>query len=101
LKQKDKSMATGKHSKRTRPAQYAAQFHRTARNKANRIARIKRRKVEIPHLPHPAPLPSVQVANPIETFALWLIERGMTAEQVTGQLQKFATKAVHAQPPPS
>lgn len=86
-----------------RKSQYAAQFHRTAHNKANRAKRIARRKVQIPHikkdLPMPQALPSVQVANPIETFATWMHERGMSAEQVTGELKKFATRAVHAQPP--
>lgn len=99
---------TGKMRKRTasagRKIQYAAQFARTARNKHNAAARIARRKKQIPHikkdLPMPAPLPSVQVANPIETFAAWMEERGMSAEQVTGELKKFATKAVHAQPVP-
>lgn len=28
---------------------YAAQFARTARNKANRMARVRRRKLDIPH----------------------------------------------------
>jgi hypothetical protein len=38
-----KLVRSGKHA-----GMYAAQFLRTARNKHNRIARIARRKVEIP-----------------------------------------------------